>query len=72
MMLGWQEIVVAAIVLGCIILIGRKFFLFLRKIAKKDNPCDSCVSGCELKRQLDEKRKGCGVSMTRPTKKCCG
>ena len=72
MMLDWQEVIVTIILLGCAVLIGRKIYLFFGKIKKKENPCDNCISGCELKRQLDEKRKNCASSDSKPTKKCCG
>ena len=69
---NWQEILVAIILLGCAILIGRKTYLFFRRVQKKENPCDGCVSGCDLKRQLDAKRKECASSTAKPSKQCCG
>lgn len=34
---------------------------FFRRTRENKNPCDSCVSGCELKDMLEKKRKECGV-----------
>ena len=72
MTINWQEIIVAVILILCGFLIGRKTFLFFRKVQKKENPCDGCITGCELKRQLDEKRRECGTRKPKSTKKCCG
>ncbi len=69
---GWQEIVVAVILVCCIALIGRNIFHFFKKVKKKGNPCESCVSGCDLKRQLDKKRQECASKTLPPKKKCCG
>ena len=70
MMWGWQEYIVALILLVCVILITRQVYVFFRTAKKKENPCASCVSGCDLKRQLDKKRSECSSKPDKTIKKC--
>ncbi len=60
-MINWQEWVVGVLVVLCIARIIYGIFLFFRHTRENKNPCDSCVSGCELKDMLEKKRKECGV-----------
>ena len=60
-MINWQEWVVGVLVVLCIARIIYGIFLFFRRTRENKNPCDSCVSGCELKDMLEKKRKECGV-----------
>lgn len=34
---------------------------FFRRTRESENPCDSCVSGCDLKDMMEKKRQECGV-----------
>ena len=54
---NWQEWVVGVLVVLCIARIIYGIFLFFRHTRENKNPCDSCVSGCELKDMLEKKRK---------------
>ena len=45
---------------------------FFRSTKNNENPCASCASGCELKRQLDKKQQECKVTKKHPKKNCCG
>lgn len=36
-------------------------YFFFRRTRENQNPCDSCVSGCELKDMMDKKRGECDV-----------
>lgn len=36
-------------------------FIFFRRTRESENPCDSCVSGCDLKDMMEKKRQECGV-----------
>ena len=58
-MINWQEWVVGVLVVLCIARIIYGIFLFFRRTRENKNPCDSCVSGCELKDMLEKKRKEC-------------
>ena len=73
-MINWQEWVVGVLVVLCIARIIYGIFLFFRRTRENKNPCDSCVSGCELKDMLEKKRKECGVkkksTKKRKLKKC--
>ncbi len=60
-MINWQEWVVGVLVVLCIARIIYGIFRFFRHTRENKNPCDSCVSGCELKDMLEKKRKECGV-----------
>ena len=62
-MINWQEWVVGVLVVLCIARIIYGIFLFFRHTRENKNPCDSCVSGCELKDMLEKKRKECGVTV---------
>ena len=71
-MINWQEWVVGVLVVLCIARIIYGIFLFFRRTRENKNPCDSCVSGCELKDMLEKKRKECGVKKKSTKKNCCG
>ncbi|NCC10283.1 MAG: hypothetical protein EOM31_07205 [Bacteroidia bacterium] len=66
----WQEIVVALLLLGSLVYAGYKLYLFFRGIRKNDNPCENCVSGCELRDMMDKRRKECGEKAKKEKKKC--
>ena len=68
-MINWQEWVVGVLVVLCIARIIYGIFLFFRHTRENKNPCDSCVSGCELKDMLEKKRKECGVKKKSTKKK---
>ena len=53
---NWQEWVVGVLVVLCIARVVYGIFLFFRRTRENQNPCDSCVSGCELKDMMDKKR----------------
>jgi len=69
---NWQEWIVAAFLLLCVIRIGMSIYSFFRRLEKKENPCESCASGCDLKRLLNEKRDECGATKQKKKKSCCG
>ena len=71
-MINWQEWVVGVLVVLCIARIIYGIFLFFRHTRENKNPCDSCVSGCELRDMLEKKRKECGVKKKSTKKNCCG
>ena len=49
---NWQEWVVGVLVVLCIARVVYGIFLFFRRTRENQNPCDSCVSGCELKEPI--------------------
>ena len=53
-MINWQEWVVGVLVVLCIARIIYGIFLFFRRTRENKNPCDSCVSGCELKKYKEK------------------
>lgn len=71
-MTGWQEWAVAALLLLCVVRIGWGICLFFRRTRKSGNPCENCVTGCELKRLMDKKRVECDRMKKEKQKKCCG
>ncbi len=52
MIANWQEWVVLAILLGCLIILILKISTFFRKAKNNENPCAGCASDCKLKDQL--------------------
>ena len=58
---NWQEWVVGVLVVLCIARVVYGIFLFFRRTRENQNPCDSCVSGCELKDMMEKKRRECDV-----------
>lgn len=68
----WQEWVVALLITLCVIRMIYGIYIFFRSTKNNENPCVGCVSGCELKRQLDKKQQECKEQKPRKKKKCCG
>ena len=54
---NWQEWVVGVLVVLCIVRLVYGIYTFFRRTRDSGNPCDSCVSGCELKDMMEKKRK---------------
>lgn len=71
-MMNWQQWVVALLLLLCAVRIGWGFYTFFRRTKKSDNPCANCVTGCDLKRLMDDKRAECGTKKKDKKKNCCG
>ena len=69
---NWQEWVVGVLVVLCIARVVYGIFLFFRRTRENQNPCDSCVSGCELKDMMEKKRRECDVKKKSTKKNCCG
>lgn len=69
---NWQEWLVALILLFCLwrIVLGVRTFFW--KASGKTNPCDKCISPCDLKRLFDEKQRNCGEKHKKSHKSCCG
>lgn len=61
-MMNWQQWVVAILLLLCIVRIGWGIYAFFRRTKENGNPCANCVTGCDLKRLMDEKRAECSVT----------
>lgn len=70
--IGWQECVVILLVVLCILRMGFSIRTFIKGMKKNNNPCSSCISGCELKNQLDKKKQSCQINQSAGKKKCCG
>ena len=71
-MSGWQEWIVALLLIVCLYWIGRRVRQFFRHQTEKNNPCANCVTGCDIKRLYEEKRAACGKDKKISKKKCCG
>lgn len=54
---NWQEWIVGVLVVLCIARLVYGIYTFFRRTRDSGNPCDSCVSGCELKDMMEKKRK---------------
>lgn len=65
---NWQEWAVAFLLLLCAVRIGMRVYSFFYRVKEKSNPCDSCVTGCDLKRPSNEKPTD---STKGKRKKCC-
>ena len=57
---------------GAVVGMVYGIYNFFRSTKNNENPCASCASGCELKRQLDKKQQECKVTKKHPKKNCCG
>lgn len=44
--MDWQEIIVLLIGIFVVIVTGKYFYHFFRRIQRKENPCSSCGTGC--------------------------
>lgn len=71
MMANWQEWVVALLLLLCLVRVGQGFLTFFKRSSRSKNPCDSCVTGCELRDLLEKKRQTCQSAKKEKEKKCC-
>ena len=69
---NWQEWVVGVLVVLCIVRLVYGIYTFFRRTRDSGNPCDSCVSGCELKDMMEKKRRECDVKKKSTKKNCCG
>lgn len=56
-MMNWQQCVVAILLLLCAVRIGWGIYSFFQRAKSNDNPCENCVTGCELKQLLDKKTR---------------
>lgn len=70
-MSNWQEWIVGILIVFCIIRMIYGVFRFFRRVKEKKNPCETCVSGCELKDMMEKKRKECKQGQKSMNKKCC-
>lgn len=68
----WQEWAVGILVILCVFRIVRSILIFFRRADKNENPCDSCVSGCELKELKSKKPVNCPQKEKKRKKNCCG
>ena len=68
---NWQEWVVGVLLLLCAVRIGMSVYSFFHRSKENSSPCDSCASGCELKKLYDEKRAECGKATKKKKKSCC-
>ncbi|MDR0893561.1 MAG: hypothetical protein LBN24_13295 [Mediterranea sp.] len=71
-MMHWQEWVVGVLVALCIARVLYEVYLFFWRSPEKNNPCDSCASGCALKDMMSEKQHRCAVHGKKMKKNCCG
>ena len=69
---GWQDWVVALLIIACVVRIAFSVRSFFRNSKENKNPCSSCASGCELKSQFEKKQQQCRDSRPSAKKKCCG
>lgn len=71
-MSNWQQWVVGVLVVLCFARVIYGAYLFFHRSSKNENPCNSCVSGCDLKDMMEKKRKECSVKKKSTKKNCCG
>lgn len=71
-MMGWQDYVVAVLLLLCVCWIGRRLWFLFQQLKKKKNPCSGCaIDGCALKKQLTENESVCSFRKKKERKSCC-
>lgn len=77
-MINWQEWVVGIAIALCLGRVLYGIYLFFYRAEKKENPCESCISGCELKTMMIQKQNKCRENQHREKKneekvkkKCC-
>ena len=58
---NWQEWVVFLLVVISAAYVSYQFYLFFRRTKEKNNPCEGCATGCELKSQFNKKQQQCGT-----------
>ena len=68
---NWQEWIVGILIVLCVSRIVYSVFIFFRRAKENNNPCLTCVSGCELKNLLEKKRMECKGEKKSIKKKCC-
>lgn len=71
-MSNWQNWAVGVLVALCIARVVYGMVLFFRRTQESRNPCDSCVSGCELKDMMGKHCEKCGTKKKNAKKNCCG
>ncbi len=69
---GWQEWVVALLVVICVVRTGYRVRDFFRRVKSGKNPCDSCSCDCELRNLPKHERGDCKERSHKTNKKCCG
>lgn len=55
----WQEGIVILLLVLCAGFILKKIYFFFKASDKQKNPCEGCVSGCELRDLYEKKRHDC-------------
>ncbi len=69
---NWQEWAVGILIVFCVARIVYGIYLFFHRTEVSENPCDTCVTGCELKDMMQKKRNECGAKNKSTKKNCCG
>ena len=57
--MDFQQIIVILIGIGCLAWVGIRIYRTFNGIKDGNDPCAGCPTGCELHRQLREKRRHC-------------
>ena len=70
--MDFQQIIVILIGIGCLAWVGIRIYRTFNGIKDGNDPCAGCPTGCELHRQLREKRRHCEKSKPISRKSCCG
>ena len=73
-MSSWQNWVVLLILVLCVLWIGGKLYVSIRKMKRKESLCGSCPGGCcHGSGPSGAKRSGKAASLAKKNKKsCCG
>lgn len=69
---NWQEWVVGMLIVLCLCRMVHGAFIFFCRAKENKNPCDTCVSSCELKGMIGKKCEGDKVKKKSTKKKYCG
>ncbi len=69
--MNWQDVIVYIIVACCFVWVIHRTLFWWKRAEKNDNPCASCVSGCDLKRMMDQKQQECRENQIPKEKNCC-
>ncbi len=70
--MDFQQVVVVLVGIGCVLWIGMRIYRTFKGMRGRNDPCADCPTGCELYRQLRDKRKHCEKNEPENRKSCCG
>jgi hypothetical protein len=71
MMLGWQDWIVALIVVLCVGRVGLSLWRLYQKTRRGDDPCAHCTQPCDIKHQHQLKKDNHCPCNKKTKNSCC-